>query len=188
MLFADLYRSLKKNLFPPGTFSRADYSRQDQYLQSMAVMHERLYQSRDLARIDFSDYLHHLISHVLGPLISERRNIRVRVETADVLMELDTAVLCGSLVHELVLNALNHAFPAGQAGEITIELGMDDSGRYRLIVHDTGIGLPLLTEAGRPGTPGMDLIGMLVDQLCGKMEIKKNEGTTFYIIFTGPHS
>ncbi len=189
MLLSGLYHRIRKNLIdselsPPEALTPSRLQ-EDGYLKSLAVMHARLYECRSLTRIDFSDYLHHLVKSVFMPLVSDRPEIEVKVNSGCVHMDLDSAALCGSLIAELVINALQHAFPAGRTGEVLVELWTDDSGQYRLVVQDNGIGLHEDSSSDHEETAGLSLIKMLVDQLNGRMEVACPGGTSFYITFSG---
>ncbi len=186
MLISGMLNLIKKNLSLPGIQSTAEINQSDSHLKSLAVIHELFYKSKDLTRINFSDYIGDLINMVILPLLTERKDITIRVQAVDIFMDIDSAILCSSLVNELVLNSLSHAFPPGHGGEILIELGTDDLGRYRLVVQDNGIGLPFDIISGEKSTPGLNLVQMLVHQLRGSMNITQDRGTAFNIIFVAP--
>jgi two-component system CheB/CheR fusion protein len=159
---------------------------QDHYLKSMAVMHARLYESRDLTEIDFSSYLDQMMGWIFPLLVSGRKDISLRIDADGVYMNIDSAMLCGALICELVGNSLRHAFPNGRGGEVKLELSKDDSGKYRLMVRDNGVGIPGAILSGNERALGLNLITLLVHQLQGTMDIECNGGTAFYIAFTGP--
>jgi two-component sensor histidine kinase len=186
VLISGMLNLVKKNLSLPGIQSTAEINQSDSHLKSLAVIHELFYKSKDLTRINFSDYIGDLINMVILPLLTERKDITIRVQAVDIFMDIDSAILCSSLVNELVLNSLSHAFPPGHGGEILIELGTDDLGRYRLVVQDNGIGLPFDIISGEKSTPGLNLVQMLVHQLRGSMNITQDRGTAFNIIFVAP--
>jgi two-component sensor histidine kinase len=95
----------------------------------------------------------------------------------------DTAIPCGLIVHELVANALKHAFPGGKPGEIHLDLRADENGRYTLRVRDNGVGFPEDVDFRRVESLGLRLVNMLTQQLDGVIELQRNGGTTFTITF-----
>jgi two-component sensor histidine kinase len=97
---------------------------------------------------------------------------------------IDTAIPCGLIVHELVANALKHAFPGSKPGEIHLDLRAGDHGRYMLRVHDNGAGLPETVDFRRVESLGLKLVNILTQQLDGVIELQRNSGTTFTITFT----
>ncbi len=103
-------------------------------VRSMALVHEKLYQSGDLARIDFADYIRSLTGGLLSSFAGRSSSVRVAVEIEDVMLGVDTAVPCGLIVNELVSNCFKYAFPAGARGEISVAMHRDGSVfRKRLI-------------------------------------------------------
>jgi len=154
-------------------------------VRSMALVHEKLYESPDLAHIDFADYVRTLVDHLIQSYEVDMRAIRLRVNVAKVLLGIDTAIPCGLIIHELVSNALKHAFPQGGGGEIHIELSREDN-RFTLTVSDNGVGLPEGMDFRNSGSLGLQLVNTLVEQLEGTIELDRSEGTRFTIVFVEP--
>lgn len=158
-------------------------------IKSMALVHEQLYHSDNIARIDFQEYLQALTSH-LQFSYNPTENVRVNVAVADVTMGLDSAVPCGLLVTELVTNSFKYAFPEGKARlgatncEINVAAEWDGTG-YTLTVADNGVGLPAGLDWTKTETLGLLLVEMLGQhQLQGKMEVDCTAGTMFRLRFT----
>ena len=151
-------------------------------IKSMALVHEKLYESEDLANIDFAEYVHS-ITHYLFGLHEIRPRIRSNVDIKDVLLDVNTAIPCGLIINELVSNSLKYAFPEGIEGEICIQLSSDKDGKVRLIVDDNGIGFPKDLDFRKTESLGMQLVIMLVEQLEGTVELDKSKGTRFKITF-----
>ncbi len=150
-------------------------------VKSMAKVHERLYQSNDLSSIKFAEYGVSL----LNDLFSSHRTsseIRLRVDIEDVSFNLETAIPCGLIINELVSNSLKYAFPDDE-GEIYVRLMHYEGNKFLLTISDNGIGLPEGIDFKNTQSLGFRLINNLTDQLEGKIELDKNEGTTFKIIF-----
>jgi len=99
-------------------------------------------------------------------------------------MNLDIATPCGLIVTELVSNSLKHAFPAERKGDILIKLTSDNKGMFILVVQDNGIGFPEDINFRKTDTLGMQLVTSLVGQIKGTIELERNNGTEFRIIFT----
>jgi PAS domain S-box-containing protein len=156
-------------------------------VKSMALIHEKLYQSKDLARIDFADYIRHLAAYLLRSYNVHSPGVNLRVEVEKVLLDIDTAIPCGLIVNELVSNSLKHAFAAGMAGEIRIDLHEGPDGKLVLMVGDNGAGLPPEFDFRNTESLGLQLVSTLTDQLDGTLELDRSHGTTFKISLS-PHN
>lgn len=152
-------------------------------IRSMALIHERLYRSGDLSRVDFGGYVSNLTSYLIRSYTGGERNVTVSVEIEDMLLGIDLAIPCGLIVNELVSNALRHAFVDNRSGEVTI--GMVQTGSTcRLTVKDNGVGLPEDVDAKSAETLGLQLVETLVDQIDGRSEINNSNGLEYTVVFT----
>ena len=151
-------------------------------VRSMALVHERLYQSASLARIDISEYVRSVAADLVHSYGADQR-IRLRVDVDMVELGIDTAVPCGLLVNELVSNALKHAFPGGRLGTITLELRAHGDARWRLRISDDGVGWPEGLDPRDTTTLGMQLVVTLTDQLGGTLQRLPGSGTAFEVVF-----
>jgi PAS domain S-box-containing protein len=151
-------------------------------VKSMALIHETLYQSKDLSRIDFAEYLKKLVAQVSRSYRIQPDAVKIKVDVDNVSLPIDTAVPCGLIINELASNSLKYAFPADTKGEVNITFGMVDE-QYVLRVSDTGIGLPPGFDPEKGKSLGMKLVRMLTTQLCGEIECRNGVGTTFRIAF-----
>lgn len=156
-------------------------------IRSMSLVHEQLYHSDNLARVDFQQYLETLISHLC--LSYDQTGVHVSVAGAGVTMGLDTAVPCGLLITELMTNAFKYAFPGGQPRpgaegcEIAVSASWDGTA-YTLAVADNGVGLPEDFDWKTTETLGLMLVGMLGEhQLQGKVDLDCSNGTKFRLRF-----
>lgn len=149
----------------------------------MALIHEKLYQAKDLAKIDLSSYLHSLIGYLFRSYGTNASGIRLQVHAENVFLGIDLAMPCGLIINELVSNALKHAFPTGRNGEISIELSRHEPHDYTLCVCDNGIGMPPDVDLENAPTLGLQLVNTLVQQMDGTVELEQNGGTTFKISF-----
>ena len=151
-------------------------------VKSMALIHETLYQSKDLSRINFAEYLQKLVAHVSRSYRIRPNAVKINLHVNDVALPIDTAVPCGLIINELASNALKYAFPADTKGELNITFAHADD-QYTLCVSDTGVGLPPDFDPEQGKSLGMKLVRMLTSQLSGEMECRNGGGTTFQITF-----
>jgi PAS domain S-box-containing protein len=159
-------------------------------IRSMSLIHERLYQSADLAKIDFSHYIQNLANHLFQSYRIDPEAVALKTNVRDVSLDINKAIPCGLIINELVSNSLKYAFPQVKdadkkklkKGEISIQLTADD-GKVILLVKDNGVGLPSDLEIETADSFGLQLVTTLVAQLNGKINIKRKPGTTFKIIF-----
>ncbi len=154
-------------------------------IKSMALVHEKLYQTKDLSRIDFADYIKSLASSIFAShQLGERISLQLDLEKT--FLAINAAVPCGLIVNELVLNALKHAFPNNRAGKITVELRENESGVIRLTVRDDGVGLAEGIEPDKSESLGFQIISLLAGQLDGRIDIRREAGTTISLRFETP--
>jgi two-component sensor histidine kinase len=149
----------------------------------MALIHERLYQSSDLSRIEFSQYLQNLATHLFHSCQVDSDRVRLTMDTEEVFLNINTAIPCGLIVNELVSNALKHAFPDGRKGEVAIELHRVIGDGYVLRVKDDGVGFPDGLDFRRTDTLGMQIIITLVGQIDASIELRREKGTEFKVLF-----
>ena len=148
-------------------------------VRSMALVHEKLYQAADLARIDFADYLKSLTTYLIRSYnISPLLRLEIQADQP-VLLDVEKAVPLGLIVNELVTNALKYAFPANMRGQIAVAVHAVADDHLRLTVSDTGVGLPPEIDLGRTETLGLRLVTMLTRQLQGTVALETSQGTTF---------
>ncbi len=152
-------------------------------IRSMALIHERLYQSGDLARIDFAQYIRSLAADLFRSYEVSSGAITLKINAGDVLLGIDRAIPCGLIVNELVSNSLKHAFPAGKKGEIQINLRSDNDNGFTLTLSDNGVGFPKDLDFRNAETLGLQLVITLVKQLKGTIELDRSSGTEFKITF-----
>jgi len=149
---------------------------------SMALIHEQLYQSENLAQVDFGHYARELAAHLHGSYGAPERGVRLQTDVGEVFLGIDTAVPCGLILNELVSNALKHAFPDGRTGEISIGL-CEDGEDVALTVRDDGVGIPEGLDLQRTDSLGLKLVAILVEQLDGVIDIERSSGTAFTVTF-----
>ena len=156
-------------------------------VQSMAIIHEKLYQSADFLKINFSEYLKQLAQTVLQTYSQGDKNVQININVEDVFLKIDQAIPCGLLVNELISNALKHAFSDVDKGEITVYLGKkmtDESGMvYILQVQDNGKGGNFEVKIKESKSLGLQLVQSLTRQLDGELNFYHDHGTNVQIIF-----
>ena len=154
-------------------------------VRSMALIHEQLYRSDDLAHIDFAAYVRELIDHLQRGFGRAAARVEFRLEIKPALLLLDLAIPCGMIVNELVANALEHAFPEDRPGEIRIAFGRED-GIYRMTVADNGVGMCEGLTVGEESSIGLKVVQALTRQIHGRLDHAYQEGTVFTIQFGCP--
>ncbi|MCT7949572.1 PAS domain S-box protein [Ancylothrix sp. C2] len=152
-------------------------------VKSMALIHEKLYQSTNLASIDFAEYLGNLTSNLLYSYTVDVNAVKLEIKAENASLNIDTAIPCGLLMNELVSNALKHAFPQGRQGKIWVEFSALPEQKFLLTVKDNGVGFPESLDWENSGTLGLRLVNSLVNQIDGTVEIDRTEGTKFQIQF-----
>lgn len=168
-------------------------------IQTMAIIHEQLYQSEALSEIDFTQYLNRLVSnlflsfcHHLSPTTplqdetgyTNHPKITLVTDIQECRLSIQTAIPAGLLVNELVTNAFKHAFPQG-GGEIKISLGVEDTGKILLQVSDNGVGFPENFNWEESNSLGLRLVRLLCQQLDASIEVSSHphQGVSFRICF-----
>lgn len=154
-------------------------------VKSMALIHEQLYQSRDLAEIDFADYAPKLIESLFQSYQVKPGGIKLNTDIDSVPLNINTAIPCGLIINELVSNCLSHAFRDRETGEIQVKFKSNNDPGVTLTVSDDGVGFPGDIDMENPGTLGLKIITGLTKQVHGTMDFYSNKetGTTFKITF-----
>ncbi len=152
-------------------------------IRSMAMVHEKLYKSRDLSQVDFGDYVQSLAHSLFQVYGITPDKIALRVNMHDIFLDINTAIPCGLLVSELISNALKHAFPENKRGEIKVSMFPTEEDMIRLEVSDNGIGMEGDLDPKKSDSFGLQLVDMLTEQLQGTLNIQRDEGTTFVLDF-----
>lgn len=152
-------------------------------VKSMALIHEKLYQSRGVAGINFGEYIRDLAAFLANSYRLGNAETSVSVNAHDLELGLDKAVPCGLIVNELVSNALKHAFPDGRAGCIRVDLFRAGESGVELSVSDDGVGLPSHFDIGTADSLGLRLVSSLADQIDASLDVKCGPGASFRLCF-----
>jgi PAS domain S-box-containing protein len=149
---------------------------------AMALVHEELYESRDYARVDMSEYMGKLSRQMLQAY-SPEGSISLNARSEDIVLSVSASIPCGLILNELITNAFKYAFPKGGPGSIDVALRRADAGHLELSVSDDGIGMHEAREGKGRGSLGLTLVRLLAEQLGGTMEIASSKGTSCRIRF-----
>lgn len=148
---------------------------------AMSLIHETLYQSKDLSLINFSEYIKNLISNLFYSYGS-KSNITQIINVEQIYLNIETSVPLGLIITELVSNSLKYAFPEDKSGKISVKL-INKDGEFELTIEDNGIGIPEEISFNTESTLGLRLVNTLVNQLDGTIELNRTNGTQFTITF-----
>ena len=149
-------------------------------IKSMSMIHERLYQSENLAVIKFDEYIKGLVKTLMSTYHVDTKSISFKFQLEPISLSINTAIPCGLIVNELVSNAIKHAFPSTNKGCITIGLNKMHK-RCEIFVRDNGVGFPENLEVDKTKTLGLFLIEALCEQIDAISERKTENGTSFHI-------
>jgi len=154
-------------------------------VRAMALIHEILYQSGNLGRIDLGEYVSKLATGLVRMYGTEPDRINLNIGAQDVTLGIDDTVPCGLVINELLSNSLKYAFRDGRMGEIGIDAAPVKNGKIMLVVHDDGVGIPAEVDIRNTETMGMRLvIGLVESQLGGQVDLDRDHGTRFTITFS----
>jgi len=152
-------------------------------VRSMALVHEKLYRSDNLASVNFADYVSGLLNYLWRAHNSSARHVNLKLDLRAVLLAVESAVPCGLILNELAVNALKHAFTGRDTGEVAVTLHSEADGQVCLCVKDNGTGFPSGLDWRQSRSLGLNLVQMLVKQLKAEVEVKSDGGTEFRITF-----
>lgn len=153
-------------------------------IQSMAMVHEQMYQTNNLGTVEMGEYIKRLSERLLDIFNVSSLQVKTEFDTDEIRFDIDTSTPIALLLNELISNSLKYAFPDNREGRIFIQLKkLERESRCLLTVSDDGVGLPPALDIAKSETLGHKLIISLVEQLAGTLEVKREGGTTFIISF-----
>src|SRR5208337_226293 len=161
---------------------RSLFEESQQRVRSMALVHEKLYQTKDLSSINFEDYIKSIISEIISLYRIDTTAITMEINVEDVELDLESAVPCGLIINELLTNAFKYAFPDNREGVLSVHLTKNDD-TCTLTIKDNGIGLPEGFDYKEANTLGLQLVNVLTGQLDGTLQIKFDKGTEAVVTF-----
>ena len=162
--------------------AREMFEETENRIRSMALVHEKLYQSTNLSRIDFADYVRSLGELLFRSSAINPANVTLHVSGSETFLSIDIAVPCGLIVNELLSNALKHAFPEDRRGEIHVQLDERADGWISVSIRDNGIGLPADFDLNSTGTLGLQLVHGLAHQIDGRITIEREQPGAGFIV------
>jgi two-component sensor histidine kinase len=155
-------------------------------INSMSLIHEKLYRSKDLAKIELNEYIRDLANSIYQSRGVKPGTIVLNINIENVQLGIDRSIPFGLIINELITNSLKYAFPGDRKGEIKVSLHLIDENTFELIVSDNGIGIPYDVDFRKTESLGLRLVTMLVEnQLKGKIDLDRSKGTEFNIKFQG---
>ncbi len=152
-------------------------------IRSMAMIHEKLYQSDRLDKIDFTAYVQDLVNNIYQSFASPRQQIRFHLDIYEILLNIETAIPCGLIINELVSNALKYAFIDRTKGNLYLKFSLLSDGSFSLRINDDGVGLPSSMDIENLDSLGLRLVKTLTRQLGGKLSMENIQGANFEIKF-----
>jgi PAS domain S-box-containing protein len=153
-------------------------------IRSMAMVHEKLYGSKDFTRTDMAGYVGTLSQELFQSYNVNSRKIEMIVQSDGVYIDINKGIPCGLILNELISNAFKHAFPGDRQGKLQIIIRMTENAEIEIVVRDNGVGMPDDFDIHKPLTVGLYLVnGLVKNQLDGQMEVKRDSGTEFRITF-----
>jgi PAS domain S-box-containing protein len=194
MLLKEIHHRVKNNLmiiasllniqsrYIKDTESQEIFKESQNRARSMAIIHERLYQSVDLKRIDFGDYVRTLSNELFHAYADDSGRIKLKINLDAIFVDINIAIPLGLIINELITNSLKHAFPKGRGGEITLDFHKKEDS-FELTVKDNGIGFPEDLDYRSTSSLGLQLVNSLTEQIDGKVEMDGSNGTCFKITF-----
>jgi two-component sensor histidine kinase len=195
VLLKEIHHRVKNNLqvissllnlqarYLPDPAARAIFSQSQNRVQSIALVHERLYESADLSHVNFAKYVVVLLDNIFDTYGATNRGISKVIDVGDVNLTVDVAIPCGLIVNEVVTNALKHAFPDGRAGTVRVSLSERSEETMELTIQDDGVGIPPDIDPLNTVSLGLDLVVTFAEQLNAKMDIVREGGTSFRFRF-----
>ncbi|GAB4313141.1 MAG: hypothetical protein Kow0019_12410 [Methanobacteriaceae archaeon] len=149
-------------------------------VKAMAMIHEKLYESKDLSHISFADYVNRLLSQLFDSYAQDPTRIKLLLDIDEIYYNIETAIPLGLILNELISNVLKHAFPGMMQGNLTVKLEKRDDVNI-LTVADNGVGIPEEIDFRNTSTLGLELVNSLVNQIDGDIELDRSNGTKFTI-------
>ncbi len=152
-------------------------------VKSMALVHEKLYGSGNLAEIYFDEYIEMLVKDIYNSFHKNAGTIALDIRTEKVILGIDQAIPCALIINELISNAMKYAFRDGRTGTVRIEFRRREKDGFRLSVSDNGVGLPADVDPWNTQTLGLQLVASLVKQLNGTLRLDRDGGASFVVDF-----
>jgi two-component sensor histidine kinase len=147
----------------------------------MALIHEKLYQSKKFSELDLSSYVNSLIEYLKRIYLINTSLVKVNLDIDEIYINIDVAIACGLIINELVSNSFKYAFPNNAKGAIFVEIHKQGKDTLFLSIKDNGIGIKNISDLENTDSLGLKLVQMLIKQHQGEYVISNNEGALFEI-------
>jgi two-component sensor histidine kinase len=161
-------------------------------VRSMALIHEKMYEFKQIGKISFKEYISDLVNHLFKLYAADSKKVELVVKVEEVYLNMDLAMPCSLIANELLSNALKYAFPDGRRGRIEIHLKKvisskkKPAGTFVLLIKDNGVGFPAQIDLKNTHSMGMQIVTSLTRQLNGEIKVDRKGGTAFRIAFPEP--
>ena len=175
--------NMQARKLPPGV-AQAAFSDCQTRIQTIALIHEKLYQSKDYSCVPFSEYARTLVRYVFDATGTALDRVELELAIDDVALSVDRAIPCGLLVNELVTNALKHGFVGNRRGVVRVELTVESDGMLRLSVRDSGMGFPPNFDIRGSVSLGLQLVCSLAEQLGAELRAENDDGAAIHLRFS----
>jgi len=152
-------------------------------VRSMALIHEKLYQTGAERGVTFAEYARDLAAHLRHSYAGDGGPVEIEIDVADLALDMDLSVPCGLIINELLSNALKHAFPDGRSGRIRLGMRRAEGATLVLSVSDDGIGFPQEIDLRAPRTLGLRIVNILAAQIRASLDLGPGPGTTITLTF-----
>jgi len=196
LLLKEIHHRVKNNLlvvaslldwqtdYVQDSATRKIFEESQHRIYSMALIHEKLYQSQNLDRIDLGEYLGTLAEHLIHSFDLDPQKVQFHYRLEAIFLNIETATPCGLIVSELISNALEHAFKDGRPGKVWIETRENEAHQIIVSIRDNGVGIPESVDFRRTESLGLQLVCLLTKQIRGTIELLKEQGTEFRLTFS----
>ena len=155
-------------------------------IRSMALIHEKMYHSSELSKIDFSDYARSIVNEISSMYLDDYKDVTMVNELEKVYLDIENAIPCGLILNEVVTNIFKYAFPENyrENPRITLKIDQTDDDRVEVTIADNGIGMSADIDIKKSNTLGLQLIHILAEnQLKGTVTVTRDNGTCFIFSF-----
>jgi PAS domain S-box-containing protein len=152
-------------------------------VRSISLIHEKLYQTKDISRVEFAGYVKTLISQLFITFGIKAEHVSYSVKADNIFLSVDNAIPCGLIINELVTNSLKYAFPENRKGHVAIDVSYNSS-HYTIKISDDGVGMPENYEVTKPESLGLQLVNTLAVQLDAQLTLERNNGTCYKLVFS----
>lgn len=158
----------------PDEYAKSSLRESQNRIRSMALIHERLYESEDFSSIELGEYIRELAQSLFAAYRVAPDRIALQVHEGTMCLDINRAVPCGLILNELISNSLKHGFPDGRCGEVSVQVSSENDW-ITLTVADTGVGLPVGQNFSATETLGLQLVHLLVKQLAGRIVFEERQ-------------